>query len=138
MHKTQMVYVMYNIDTKRIKIGITGDIKSRLNSIITASGSIVVVLYVSEPMRNAEYLEGQIHNELKEFRVIGEWFNVGVEVAVNTTSLICKDEYRINGNEIKAKIIPLDKYKNIGGGAYCDINGNIVHICFSDGFWVIS
>lgn len=138
MYKTQSVYVMYNLDTNRVKIGITGNIKTRLDSITSASGCLIVVLYVSKPMKNAEYVEGQIHNELKKYRIIGEWFNASIMDAINITSYICGDTYQVNDDRIKAKIIPLHRYENIGGNMYRDINGKtarIEHIC---GYWFIT
>jgi hypothetical protein len=133
----QHVYVMYNLETGRVKIGITGDIKNRLYSIITASGCIVVVLYVSKSIKNAEYIEGQIHNELKDYRLIGEWFNADIKTAINTTSRMCGDTYNVEDNTVMAQIVPLDKFINMGGNAYRNVNGDVNHITFTNGKWLI-
>lgn len=140
----QLIYVILNVDSKRIKVGVTRDITSRMSSIKSSAGCEMAILYTSDFFYNAEYIEGQIHNELKDYKWGGEWFNIGGEYAVSMV------KYVINGNVpypknaskiekvVEAQAIQMERYKKIAGRIYTNHDGTKVYsIDFKDGRWVI-
>jgi hypothetical protein len=95
MNKKQSIYIIWNPDTNRVKVGISDDVYVRYKALITASGCPLILVYSTEPCVNAKYIEQQIHTRLKEYRYIGEWFNTSHEFA----KTICIEKY--NRHSIK-------------------------------------
>lgn len=75
-----IVYVFYNRQTNLFKIGITGNLKTRVQQISTQSGCVVelVISIFLQPGYDepAKYVERFLHNYLKPCRVLGEWFRL--------------------------------------------------------------
>lgn len=91
IEQAQMVYVILNPETKRIKIGIATDVKSRLSGLESGCGCKLEVLYNTLPLENAIYYEKRCHNHLKESRYHGEWFNVSRADAIKAVKEITAD-----------------------------------------------
>lgn len=71
-----VLYVIGQPGTGIAKIGITGNVKSRLRTIQTGSPVPVAVRW----WHPGDYdLERQLHQEFAEYRMHGEWFDFGVE-----------------------------------------------------------
>ena len=77
------VYVIQNVDSKVVKIGYTKDLKTRLGQLQTACSHKLVILKTVEGGKDKEC---QIHLDLKDCRLNGEWFkwNEFVESYVNS------------------------------------------------------
>lgn len=86
---TSLLYVFYNPDTKRTKIGISNNVYRRLCQIRNASGCPVYCVYITnldnedlffnvmaKLPATVKELEDHLHNHFKEYRYIGEWFNI--------------------------------------------------------------
>lgn len=147
--KEQLIYVIKNDETNRIKIGISDNAISRLRALEHASGCKLKMLYFSITLKNARDVEQLIHHELREFRHLGEWFNIDDEEAISTTAKfimgygkivnhsnkeskkdIVSQEYRIGSSrKVDAvKNINLNDYKRIKPGVYADNLGNLYSI----------
>lgn len=158
--KEQLVYVIKNDDTNRIKIGISDSIGNRAKALEHASGCKLKVLHLSITLRNARDVEQLIHYELREHRYLGEWFNVDDEKAINTTAKFVIDYGKIaNQNKVKEpnneifqeyKVVGLNKgdiiknlnlsdYKRIKQGIYADKTGEIYSIKYRiEGGWLVN
>lgn len=155
-----MLYILKNIDSKRIKIGVTTDIDQRIKAIENSGGSKIELLYLSHSILNTFEVEKRLHKRFKNQRHIGEWFNIDQELAVNMAKSYIK-EYGKEDNQIKEFrekreiIIPkisndieyeinynlnINKYKRIKPGIYADKQGNLYSIKYriSDGGWMVS
>lgn len=76
------VYVIKNLVTGYVKIGISGDVKNRLSSLICSGGCKMELMYSTLKITNSEYIEKTMHKRFGYCRVMGEWFNVKHEVVV--------------------------------------------------------
>jgi hypothetical protein len=80
----QQVYVIVNTETRRIKIGITGNIERRLQTLRMQGGCDLYVYYLSPFVYDAYQIENLVHAALSKYRYIGEWFTLEPDVAVKT------------------------------------------------------
>ncbi|MBW1603560.1 GIY-YIG nuclease family protein [Streptomyces sp. JJ66] len=69
-----VVYVVGSAADRRVKIGSAGNARNRLVELQSGSPNPLRILVTIEGGR---LLEGLIHDHLKRFRVIGEWFDFG-------------------------------------------------------------
>ena len=75
------VYIIKNVDSNNIKVGISKDPEKRVAQLKTGSDSVLELLF-SEKLECTRYqvlnIEKQIHKELSESfkRLNGEWFKV--------------------------------------------------------------
>ena len=67
------VYVLRN-ENGLIKIGITNNPHTRINSIVHSSGVNIDKYYISNPLRNNDLVEERAHKHFKKQRTYGEWF----------------------------------------------------------------
>ena len=65
------VYFIQAAETHRIKIGYSGDVKTRIKSLQTSEE--LNLIYVIE--NGTHELEKKLHNQFSKFRSHGEWFN---------------------------------------------------------------
>ncbi len=76
----EYIYVIYNPISKLTKIGITTNLQQRLSSISTMNGIRIEIICTgtvfAEIDQSAIYIERFLHYTFKEFRMIGEWFNL--------------------------------------------------------------
>jgi hypothetical protein len=156
----QLVYVLLNKDTNRVKIGITRDIKSRVSTIQCSCGCYIDVLYTSCVLINASGIEKLIHSKFAENRHLGEWFNIDSKYAVDVTKSIVKEYGRTENKstntlnnkpliEMKIPImqsegvihesINLNDYKRIQPGIYVDDIGILYSIKYRiNGGWLVN
>lgn len=79
---SRYIYVLWDyqnmplIDNTRIKIGISKNPEIRTRSIITQSGLEYCMPLVYIKLKNNDHTETDIHKYFKEYRSIGEWFNI--------------------------------------------------------------
>ena len=140
----QNIYVVQNEETKRIKIGITRDINIRMTNFTTDSGCEINLLYLTAKMPNARIKEALIHEELKEYRHIGEWFNIPPEIAIQCIESIVNLKYLNNtyksesDNYKRTSIVNIGKLHNLGGRVYInERTGAVYQIAFNNGLWSI-
>ena len=69
---------------KLVKIGISKNPEKRISAIETHNGEVSVNKFVSEKLLNYMEIEKLMHNNFKDFRVRGEWFNVDFNIVVET------------------------------------------------------
>jgi hypothetical protein len=74
--KRQQVYILKNLMTEYIKIGVTNNIDRRRAQLETASGCDIEVVFLAPLADNSRCVEHELHEEFKEYRLRGEWFNV--------------------------------------------------------------
>ena len=80
----QQVYVLKNLTTGLVKMGITKDIKQRVNQLQNASGCEIEVVFLAPKADNARDVEQDLHKEFKDVRGIGEWFSVNPEHVIES------------------------------------------------------
>ena len=85
------LYFIQNDDTKDIKIGVSNDVKSRLNTLQTSNGSPLSIIGTIEFMDKSEAfrVEKELHTYFEAFRKSSkkrktEWFREGIKPTVQT------------------------------------------------------
>lgn len=75
-----MSVVYFISDGEYIKIGQTTNLKKRLGGLQCANARRLTVLHTieSEDVDYIANLEYNLHNIFSEYRVVGEWFNLGI------------------------------------------------------------
>ena len=81
--KNKCIYVVYNTELNRTKIGISINPRMRIKSLICESGCMMELKYSSISMLNSRDIESKIHEQFKQFRGLGEWFNVNPVTVIN-------------------------------------------------------
>lgn len=61
------------------KIGMTGNIKQRVNQLKTAIPNRIISVMISDFMKNSREIERQLHDANKAYRLSGEWFSKVVD-----------------------------------------------------------
>ena len=74
--KRQYVYIIKNLDTNNIKVGVGTDPVKRLSQLQTGSDSELDLVYTSFLCSNAFSLESEVHDKFKDCHIRGEWFKV--------------------------------------------------------------
>lgn len=74
--KRAYLYIIKNMDSGNIKIGVGSDPIHRLKQLQTGSDSELSLVYTSFVCSNAFNLETDVHKHYKNNHVRGEWFNV--------------------------------------------------------------
>jgi hypothetical protein len=77
------IYVIHNTEVNRVKIGFSNNPQKRFQSIQSSSGCKLKLVYHTPPIYKYSELEKWAHNHFKDYRYIGEWFNLDIEIAVN-------------------------------------------------------
>ena len=88
IEQPRVIYVIYNPENKRIKIGIATNLKSRISSIESSCGTRCELLYNTLPLKDALKYERECHNRLDKDRHFGEWFNINKKDAISTVKEI--------------------------------------------------
>ncbi|MDD5228350.1 MAG: GIY-YIG nuclease family protein [Methylococcales bacterium] len=72
------------------KIGITGNIKQRVNQLKTAIPNGIISVMISDFMENSREIEKQLHDANKAYRLSGEWFSKVVDFSYSTIDVARK------------------------------------------------
>ena len=88
--RTRCIYII-KAESGPVKIGIAGNVRTRLGQLQNASAYPLEVIYAAQVGRDAEPLERRVHRVLEAERMAGEWFNVMPELAIRTV-LTAADE----------------------------------------------
>ena len=88
IEQTKVIYVIYNPENERIKIGIATNLKSRISSIESSCGCRCELLYNTLPLKDALKYEKECHNRFDTDRHFGEWFNINKEDAISAVKEI--------------------------------------------------
>lgn len=70
------VYIIKNMDTGNIKVGVSNDVQKRLNTFRTGNDCQLELVYKSVVCSNSFSIESSVHEYFKDYRVRGEWFKV--------------------------------------------------------------
>ena len=81
--KKSYIYIIKNLDSNNLKVGVGSDPLKRLKQLQTGSDSELFLVYTSFLCSNAFNLENDIHNYFKEFHVRGEWFKVSEKEVIS-------------------------------------------------------
>ena len=76
------VYIIWNEELKRTKIGFSDNVNKRFQNIMTQSGCRMRLIYYTKPIYNYAQVEGDMHKLFGDKRGIGEWFHTGFEKPV--------------------------------------------------------
>ena len=106
------VYILQRPDGL-IKVGFSTDPTKRLRNLETQGGFDAVNAWVSIPSENAKSAEHKAHESMADRRVIGEWFNVEFDDALNAVlaALAAKNEHEqvvdtpFNANTLAARLV---------------------------------
>lgn len=74
--KRQYVYIIKNLDTGNIKVGVGVNPIKRLEQLQTGSDSELSLVYTSFLCSNAFSIEKEVHKHFKDKHVRGEWFKI--------------------------------------------------------------
>ncbi|MBU5332107.1 GIY-YIG nuclease family protein [Anaerocolumna aminovalerica] len=87
------VYVLYNPESKLVKIGKTKDPRDRLLSLSNQNGT-KMKYYITDQMYIETIVERIMHNKFDRFRCAkGEWFkNISFNDVVKTLKELCNSE----------------------------------------------
>ena len=89
---TKSVYIIYNVEVKRTKIGYSSNIEQRLNSLRFQSWCGLRLIYNTKPIYNYADVEKNMHNLFSDRRVVGEWFNIDYKQAVIRLKALVSDD----------------------------------------------
>lgn len=79
--KTSFIYLIES-DQGHVKIGYSQDPTARLAQLQTAHGKPLVLKYTREISEaNTATMERIIHDQLKQYRLSGEWFDIASDIA---------------------------------------------------------
>ena len=79
--ETSFIYLIES-DQGHVKIGYSQDPESRLSQLQTAHGKPLVLKYTREiDQTNTVTMERIIHEQLKQYRMSGEWFDISADLA---------------------------------------------------------
>ena len=81
--KRSYIYIIKNLDSNNLKVGVGSDPLKRLKQLQTGSDSELSLVYTSFLCSNAFSLENDIHNRFKESHVRGEWFKMSEKEVIN-------------------------------------------------------
>ena len=81
--RVSKVYVMFNPDNNRVKIGVSGSPKVRVNQLRHQSGSAIEIKYETVYIVNYSEIENKAHKHFAKHRYLGEWFNISVNDAID-------------------------------------------------------
>ena len=81
--KRSYVYIIKNLNSNNLKVGVGSDPLKRLKQLQTGSDSELSLVYTSFLCSNAFSLENDIHNRFKDSHVRGEWFKVNEREIIN-------------------------------------------------------
>lgn len=73
------LYIIRNTNSGRCKIGFSNNPEKRLKSLQTGSDALLEIAYKSPEICAPQEIEGVLHKEFADKRVIGEWFDLTVE-----------------------------------------------------------
>jgi len=76
------IYVLYNPTSKLTKIGVSDNVKARKSAIEQACGCPLDLMYFSKHLLCAEKYETEVHVKFKNYRKLGEWFDILDHISV--------------------------------------------------------
>jgi hypothetical protein len=84
-YKSQWLYFIKEENNNRVKIGYTKKLKSRISALQTGNSDILEIIAFIQT-KDMVALETLFHDTLKQYRGIGEWFNLSEEQIIE---LLC-------------------------------------------------
>ena len=82
----QSIYVVETLPNK-IKIGITSNVETRFRTIECQSGDKITNSFHTDKCNDAYKIEHSLHRTFKEYRSVGEWFDINFSDAVNCVKI---------------------------------------------------
>lgn len=75
LDKSKSIYVLL-ADDNSVKIGVSNNIKHRINTLENQTGKRIINYYITKPCSNSYEIEKMAHIHFKNNRIYGEWFNI--------------------------------------------------------------
>ena len=72
----QSVYIFKNELTGLVKVGVSDNPEKRMKTLSNQSGCPLQMVYNTPKCKNAYDVERSVHSALKQYRKVGEWFDV--------------------------------------------------------------
>lgn len=89
MHNIKFIYIL-EAEDHTVKIGVTDNFHRRKQQLRTLSGKNFVNEYTTDLCCNPFEVESLIKQELKQYNIAGEWFNLDFNIAKKTINKIFK------------------------------------------------
>lgn len=80
MHAHKNIYLIHNHLLGLTKIGISGNVKTRLIGLESSCGVSLELFYYTLPCDNSEIIEKEMHEMFKNDKAKGEWFRTDKEI----------------------------------------------------------
>lgn len=81
------VYIIGRSQTGPVKVGISRNARKRVKELECAGGERFSFIWVSSQCFNYIQREKDLHEHMKDFRSVGEWFKVPFHIAVQVARL---------------------------------------------------
>ena len=95
------IYVIENQDGN-IKIGVSRDVDSRVKAIKNQTGYMILNVFSTDECFNPFELERMIHEEFKDKKIFGEWFNSDFETGKSVVIKIFNENAKLNDDREKS------------------------------------
>lgn len=122
----QKLYLMKN-EIGLYKIGISSDPLRRLKAVANSSGISVELISEWKTGRNAKFVESELHEQFKQHRKMGEWFDFDIDeliIQCEKAALIADDVVRVKRK--KSPELPKRKHPYFKP----EFNGNPMLDCY--------
>jgi len=80
---TRKVYLIWNTEVEKMKIGISRNVKSRIRALRSIVGCELELYYATKFIGEFFELEGYMHEYFKDYRIMGEWFKIDKTIVLN-------------------------------------------------------
>ncbi len=74
--ESKCIYLIWNTETKRVKIGVAYNPIKRMEALKYQSGCKLELIYYTRPIEKSNEFETHLHLIFKDYRYLGEWFNM--------------------------------------------------------------
>ena len=104
MPRTRIGYLYAIEGSEGVKIGCSIHPEKRVKQLMSISGSSGRT-YISRKVVDMFSYEKSLHNNFAEQRLVGEWFNIDFQVAVNAVTAICSSttDDHVHNAEVKER-----------------------------------
>ena len=101
MPSGKKIYVLENQDGN-IKIGVSKNVDSRVKAIKNQTGYTILNVFSTVECFNPFELEKIIHEELKDKKIFGEWFNVKFDIGKSVAIRVFNENAKLHDDRKKS------------------------------------
>ena len=101
MSSGKKIYVLENQDGN-IKIGVSKNVDSRVKAIKNQTGYTILNVFSTVECFNPFELEKMIHEELKDKKIFGEWFNVKFDIGKSVAIRVFNENAKLHDDRKKS------------------------------------